>query len=585
MSTAAWRRLLLALCAFGLLQLGVCAWLQGARFAALPGFDVAFFGPAPDAGSVRRSPTATPYVERLTFPPSNPLASYGVRSGDLLDLRDLSPTQRYRWWTQFWWPGEQTRVTILRGTSARHITLTARWAPLAWYGALANIGLCWMLLFSLLLAWRRPDDPQARTLSLLLILYVVGLNFQPQNWISAWPALDAVLFGLGSPIYAGGLALFATYAMLFARPPNGVRRMLAWCSYAAALCTSIVGLALPAFISLALPGGWVSSNPLFQAAYFALPFVFPAFCVLATIPATRGAERARIVWAAIPVLPLYLLALAPPGAFENAAVTRALLYVYNIELFLVPLGLTYSLLSRRLLDVGFALNRAAVFAVTSLLLAGLFAALQWLANTLVASLVRVHNITVDMTIVVIVYFVARSSRTAVERVITRVFFAARDRRLQALHELERAVDDVSDPDALAPFVVDYLRTRVEIAAAVYLQTADGWYGPAAGCAPDTPPISPDHVAVVLLRSARRPTDAPEWSALGTAFPMLVRGRLRGIVFCRAPNDDAFAPDETHALEQLANRMASDREDLLAATLRAELDDLRVQMFELRASRG
>ena len=582
MSTAAWRRLLLALCAFALLQLGVCAWLQGARFAVLPGFDVPFFGTAPNANSVQMSPTRTPQVFMLTFPPSSPLAAQGVRSGDLLDLRNASPGERYRWWTKFWWAGEQVRADILHGHAPKRVTLTAQWVPLDWYGAVANVGICWMLLFATLLAWRRPDDPEARTLALLLILINLGLNFQPQNWISPWPALDATLSSLSAPVSSAGLVLFATYAMLFARPPSAWRRALVWTAYAAAIVNAVFELALPGAIAFALPGAALLSNALFEGTFSPLPFVFPAVCVLATIPATHGAERARITWASIPLLPLYIIAWIPSPALSGAAAVW-ILYTYNIILFLAPLGLTYSLLSCRLLDIGFALNRAAVFAVTSLLLAGLFAALQWLANTLVASLVRVHNITVDMTIVVIVYFVARSSRTAVERVITRVFFAARDRRLQALRELERAVDDVSDPDALAPFVVEYLRTRVEIAAAVYLQAADGWLRPAAGGAPETAPISPDHVALVLLRSARVPTDAPEWSDLGTAFPMLVRGRLRGIVFCRAPNDGAFAPDETHALERLANRMASDREDLLAESLRAELDDLRVQMFELRAT--
>jgi hypothetical protein len=49
-----------------------------------------------------------------------------------------------------------------------------------------------------------------------------------------------------------------------------------------------------------------------------------------------------------------------------------------------------------------------------------------------------------------------------------------------------------------------------------------------------------------------------------------------------PDDGAFAPDELTTLPILANRMATDRDDLLAASLRQELAALR---FELRALRA
>ena len=39
---------------------------------------------------------------------------------------------------------------------------------------------------------------------------------------------------------------------------------------------------------------------------------------------------------------------------------------------IMPVGLTYSVLSRRLLDVGFALNRAVVYSAVSVVVVGLF---------------------------------------------------------------------------------------------------------------------------------------------------------------------------------------------------------------------
>jgi len=363
-------------------------------------------------------------------------------------------------------------------------------------------------------------------LALLLVLTNIGLNFEAQNWITPWPALDAVLECFSWSMYAGGIVLLATYAMLFARPPSALRRTFAWASYATAVACGIVGPLWTLGVMFEIPLG-IDVLTRAQSDLLWEPInCLPLLCLLATIPQTRGAERARITWASIPLVPLYLAFALPSGEdLFGSAIGHWKLYLDNIVLFLAPLGLTYSLLSRRLLDVGFALNRAAVFAVTSLLLAGLFAGLQWVANAFLTGLVRVHNIAVDMTIVVVVYYAMRLSRHQTDAIVGRLFFASRNRRLQALREMPNLVDEIADVEAIAPLTVQYLRTRANIEAHVSWQGPDGELTSAAD---------------------------PEWRASGVAFPMLVRGQLRGTLFCQPPNDGEFAPDEMLALEALAD---------------------------------
>ena len=63
-----------------------------------------------------------------------------------------------------------------------------------------------------------------------------------------------------------------------------------------------------------------------------------------------------------------------------------------------------------------------------------------------------------------------------------------------------------------------------------------------------------------------------------AFPLAVRGRLRGVLVCGLPAGDAeFAPDETEALERFAARLAIARDDLLAQALREENEALRQRL--------
>jgi len=171
-----------------------------------------------------------------------------------------------------------------------------------------------------------------------------------------------------------------------------------------------------------------------------------------------------------------------------------------------------------------------------------------------------------MTIVIIVYYAMRISRRGTDAVVTRLFFAARNRRLQALREIADIVDQISDPEAIAPLATEYLRTRAGIEARVLLQGPNDAFVRAEDGAWETPAIARD-------------------DDLGVAFPMLVRAHVRGILFCRPPDDGDFAPDEVFLLQQLANRMAIDRDDLLATAQRQELDALRSEMAELRANLG
>jgi GAF domain-containing protein len=99
---------------------------------------------------------------------------------------------------------------------------------------------------------------------------------------------------------------------------------------------------------------------------------------------------------------------------------------------------------------------------------------------------------------------------------------------------------------------------------VLLDDGSGHFAVAAGnAAPDH--LSADDSLLVRLRAAQ--THLPT-SDGAIAIPMLVRRRLRGVLFCRAPERESeFAPDEINALEHLALRSTIAREDLMAEALR------------------
>ena len=135
-------------------------------------------------------------------------------------------------------------------------------------------------------------------------------------------------------------------------------------------------------------------------------------------------------------------------------------------------------------------------------------------------------------------------------------------------------DEVAEADDIAPFVVDALRTQTGIDAIVLLPGRDGTFESAAGTRADIPLVPPDDAMLAALRAEREPVRASAWAGpAAVAFPMLIRGRLRGVLICRTRDGEELAPDESEALFAVAREMAGARDDLLAESLREKFDVL------------
>jgi hypothetical protein len=277
-------------------------------------------------------------------------------------------------------------------------------------------------------------------------------------------------------------------------------------------------------------------------------------------------------------LVLNVLAVIAPAS----AALPVLININGLLIFITPVALTYALLSRQLLDIGFALNRAAVFTATTLLLAGSFAALQWLTNTILVDRTGQHNVAIELAITVIVYYLIRATRVRTDAIVSALFFSHRDRRIRAIEAVANSVDEVGDVQALCSFITQELLARAGIDSQVLFEDSAGNYVPAVGSAPDVRPLDRDDRTIVYLRTTRAPVSAPHVAPNAVAYPLLVRARLRGILICRAPaGENEFAPDENRALMTLATKTAAARDDLLAESMRRELAGLREQNLALQ----
>ncbi len=547
MSTSHWRSLLLALCTFALIELGVTCWMQAERFAAIPGL-VCNCG-IPGAVAVEQS-TAVPFVRRLLFTPDNPLSSAGIRSGDLVDLRGLPPWQRYRFETRWWWLGEKVTVPVVHSGRTAEVTLIPQRFrfPVDWW--VANVGLVWMVMFAGLIAWRRANSVEARILALLLMCYVSGLTFESQNWVTPFPRLDAFLNAVAGYIYYGGIALLATHALLFARPAGLWRRMLTGAAYV------VVG-AGGTLYALSAIGAWTAiidpvaawyQGTLGQLFVNILPYALPVLCCAFGIGAAKGMERDRIAWAELPLACLFTMQFAqaiPDLLGPGVLLPRILEVLVNGLAFVAPLGLTYSLLNRRILDVGFAVNRAMVFSAVSIVIVGVFVLFEWVLGDWFSSTSHTANLAISAAVALSLGLSVRIIHARVDRALDAVFFRKRHEDEQALRAFAREAAYISDGPTLLARTSEILQQRAGASTVTFVLEQDAFA-----------PAGENDRAIVALRAWHKVVDLHDLKTAlhgEFAFPMVSRGRLVGaLVIGSKASGESYAPDESEAITSIAH---------------------------------
>ncbi len=550
MSTVAWRRLLLWLCAFALIQAGVTVWIAFAVHGFVSGTSLT------SPFLVSGLPSNAPFIDR----PHLGLSRHRIT----LDLRPLSAADRYAWRFSTFRVGERITVPVLHGKTDR-ISFTAVKFHVDWDAWLAYIGWCWVLLFAALIAWRRAESAEARTLAFMLIAWVLGSTFLPNNWVTQWTAADAVAGVLAVAVGYCAFALFATYAMLFARPPTLLRRSLSWLSYGSAGLVALYGI-------VATVGVWTRTADPDQAWYFGvlpqvitsvLPILFPLLCVIVTLAQTRGAERARMAWASASVGFLFLVYLiggvigviaifhtTHTGAYLPS-VLNLVYQAQNIAMFIAPIGLTYALLSRRLLDVGFVINQAAVYSGVSIIVVGLFMLGEWVLGTWFSHVSHMTNLEVSAALAIGLGFSVRAIHTRVDGTLDRVFFRKRHDDETAIRAFADEAAEITDDASLLQLTKKTLETHAD-AAFVTLAMDDG-----AGHFGD---VSASDPAIVALRERHKALDLQTLSTGlrgDFAYPMIARGRLVGaLVLGPKRSGESYAPDESHAIMHLAHNVGS-----------------------------
>ena len=489
--------------------------------------------------------------------PRSPVERDGLRAGDVVDLRAMSPDDRMDW-TNYLKVGTRYHVPVLRnGTRSfvdvdmnRNINDDPGWRHIRWQFYIRFTGLIVMLGIAGFLILRRPGSADVALLSAAIVLDAVGEDFAP---IGAWDLRSGALTTVGYaawPFLAfGGLALLATYALRFAGPPSRLRRTMTGATYA-------VAAAIAATLAFGYVGYWAgiidNTFGLFGSQGFAdvvgvAPYALPLACALLAIRDARGAERSRIAWATGALAILYV---GPIVSQVFAQLGFDTPFTYALQNFSFPLaaaGLAYALLGPRLLDVGFVLNRAAVFAAMSLVVVGAFSLMEWALGGWLASASRNTNVLVSALLALGLGLGVHPIHALVDRFIDSVFFRKRHEAERTLRRFAKEAAFITDPAIVVERTSAILRDHTDCTSVrVLLDDGAGAYGGVTENDPALVTLRESH-AVVRLRGLETELSGD------SCYPMSAGGRLIGALVVGPKRlGESFAPDEREAISELAH---------------------------------
>lgn len=506
-------------------------------------------------------PTALPFEEAVVqVAPKSTAAEAGITVGDVLHLRDLSPAGRYRFGTAML-AGHRYSFTVFDsgGKRARRFTYVPTccagfdWSSWSWFaGALGAV------IFATLLAWRRPRLPEARILCALLAVSVLTTCLASNNWVTPVADVDMGAALAAFALEIGWFALLVSYTLLFGRPVSMVRRIISIAAF------GIAGLFL-LYDWCGAIGYWTGAFDLSVSGFYAFGTALgvvidglPLVCIMLAVIAARGRERSLLVWTTAMIFLGGLAQVASdvifayvPALTGNTTLGDAIRYISNGSVFLTPFAIGYALLNRRLMDIGFALNRAIVFSAVSLITVAVFVLVEWALSEWLSSKDHSTNVLVAAGLALVLGLSMRYIHRYVDDAVDRALFFKRRRDQEALNAFSREAAYITDRDLLLERTHEVLGEHADASAAsVLLDDRSGKYGD----------VSENDPAIVSLRASHDVLDlhTVHGDIHGDyAFPMVSRGRVLGVlVLGPKRSGESYAPDERELILRLAHSVAS-----------------------------
>lgn len=499
----------------------------------------------------------------------------GLRDGDRLDYRALSFDARVSVKMDAR-DGQVLDFPVSRGGRRIDIRFVVPpqqdpWSPIGILGILSTL---FVTVCAAVVCWRGAATIQGRLLAGLLLTTVWPFS---NSIFATSSAVANALAQFGGDLVGYMVAPLLAYGYFRRFGVSSPARRAAGASLIAVSVT-FYGILFARYLGIATLWFDVSPFAFERNAVIAGLTILQAAVILAYIVLSwlesAPLERPRMAWIA--------WAVAIPQAWQmadivllyaNAGNTSAIIAIGTLVELLSAAFIVYGVANRRVLDIGFALNRAAVFTGVSVVILGLFVLVEWAATEWLREASRAANVAVGGVIALSLGLGSRFIHARVDRFVDRVFFRKRHDDESALRTFAHRALYIADPAVLLE------RTR-----AVLLEHAGATRVDIYFCADETIPV--DDPALVALRAAepRAALDSLDTALSGdTAYPLAARAHLIGVV--TITSEDAgrsYAPDEVAAIEAVTHNVGLALDALRLQTGESEFAAL---VADLRAMIG
>ncbi len=501
--------------------------------------------------------------------PGGPAAQAGIVAGD--SLRALVPHALV-----FLNPAPGTRISarVLHNGKNRTVTLTAetRYRPSPPTEVILFILEITQLALAFLLALRSWGDAPARA---LIVYFVCESATMTNNNPALARGVIIWFFVTATFVAAAALIRFAcTY------PSNAentkVRRFCGIAGPSLALVLSVYWFA-NAFSADWLNFGLGQARVEYRYTLILFLSVLPALGLIGGLFLPDAAQRRRLRL----LLAFFIVGSLGPVAYDvvlaAAPLQVSVARPWLATLVITDVGFVYVILRHRLFDLGFVLNRAAVYAVLTTVFVPLFALLEWLAERFILSQNQTTNALVQVGIALVLFMSIRRAHTVTERFVDDWLFRERHENDRALRDFARQVLFISDFRTIADRTVQTVcaRTHAQWSALYVRDQATGTYALSSACGElDAPATMPENdPALVAMRTDHQPVDHVRGSVIAESLvlPLFARGHVDGFLACGAKaTGEFYAPDERDALLQVTHGVAAAFDGVRLTTLEREI---------------
>jgi GAF domain len=433
--------------------------------------------------------------------------------------------------------------------------------------------ITFVLLFGLLMLWR-GESAASRGLCLFALSIVLTSGLEARPFVPPWNLIANGLGALiGGPVAFLGLYITGEALARVSGDPLAVHRARA--AYLGVLLLLYLTEVVPVALLMAGRGiPLATAVPVATVLLGVAVWIVPLIYLLRGYRAGTPADRLRIRWfiASIALLlPLIACNVLLQSDRDFSAAASDLLSALQVLLTLAVFAmLSYAALSQRLVAVRVVLNRALVFGFLTASLIGVLSLLESLIERSVISKEAglALDIAVPLLLGVSIHRIHRWGEDSVERVVFRNEYRARNAILTFLRDAGFILHPVTLYERTVEVFAKHAGGRY---AALYLADKSGYERVARSeDACDLPErIAVDDVAMVRLRATLAPLDlftlASPLGASGLALPLVIRGRLEGVLVCGAKAEGRYAQAETEFLDKAASGIAA-----CVIALRAEL---------------